>query len=332
MTMRPATPQLVLETAAATHGLSAVRESMVEWPERRAYRLRGGLVHGPTGIILYRGRHLVQSGPIGAASLKHLAADHYVSEELWLIEQLGDARMVTVPGAVHHTGLFGGNYYHWLVDVLPRVLNAHRSFPDLTVVIPEPPRFALEALEMLGVRYLVTSATVSADSIIVVDPGLAGWIHPVDVALLRSTFSARSDEDGSERIPGTYVSRVGSSRSMRDEEALERALIELGFHVVRPDSMPQWDAQVELFARSRAIIGPHGAGLANLVFAPSEARVIELIPAALNPEGTPGETGHFLRLATICGLSYAPVQLSRDSSAPYGDAEDVVEEVLGLLR
>ncbi|HEX5724982.1 MAG TPA: glycosyltransferase family 61 protein [Longimicrobiaceae bacterium] len=37
-------------------------------------------------------------------------------------------------------------------------------------------------------------------------------------------------------------------------------------------------AQVALFARARVVVGAHGSGLANLVFAPAGARVLELMP------------------------------------------------------
>lgn len=38
------------------------------------------------------------------------------------------------------------------------------------------------------------------------------------------------------------------------------------------------DEQAALFARARVVVGAHGSGLANLVFAPAGARVLELMP------------------------------------------------------
>jgi hypothetical protein len=327
-----ATPAVVLDTSsAAAVGLPSVRESVVELPERRVHRLHGGLIHGPTGLVLHRGRHLVQSGPVIAASLKHFASDHHVVEDLWLAERFVDPGVVTVRGSVHHTGPFGRNYYHWLVDVLPRLLHARLSCPELTIVLPEEPRFATASLERLAVPYVATTATVAAEGIIVVDPGRPGWIHPADVRLIRSTFASPTAPAGSDRIPGVYVSRVGDARSPVGEELLERALLERGFCLLRADRLPEWGEQIDLFVRSRTIVGPHGAGLANMLFAAPDTRVVELIPPALNPEGDPGEMGDFLRLATVCGLAYTPVLLGRERAVPYGDAGSIIDRVLELV-
>lgn len=47
--------------------------------------------------------------------------------------------------------------------------------------------------------------------------------------------------------------------------------------------------QIELFSRARLLIGSHGAGLANLLYLPSGAGVIELLPAhGINNQLTPG--------------------------------------------
>lgn len=331
-----ATSQSVLDTSrAAGLGLASVRETVVEWPHRRIYQLRHGLIHGPTGLVLHRGRHIVQSGPANRADIKCFAADHHVVEDLWLIEQFGDGRLVTVDGPVHHTGPFGGNYYHWLIDVLPRILHARRVCPELTVVVPEAPGFAVATLDALGVTHITTTSSVAAGSIVVLDPGVSGWLHPEDVDLLRglaSTIEPHASDPGSRpSCPGVYVSRSGSDRELREERVLEEALAQRGFLILRADSLPDWIDQVALFSSSRFVIGPHGAGLANLVFAPKDAHLIELLPPALNIEGTPGPTGDFLRLATVLGIRYSPVRLVRGPKAPYGDASSVLDTVLDLI-
>jgi capsular polysaccharide biosynthesis protein len=48
-----------------------------------------------------------------------------------------------------------------------------------------------------------------------------------------------------------------------------------GFRILHAERMPLID-QVEAFRRASFVIGPHGAGLMNLIFAPPGTRVLEL--------------------------------------------------------
>jgi capsular polysaccharide biosynthesis protein len=56
--------------------------------------------------------------------------------------------------------------------------------------------------------------------------------------------------------------------------------------------------QVELFSEAKVVIGPHGAGLTNIMFAPKGAIVIECF-------GDSYVNGCFWALANICGHRHA---------------------------
>ena len=68
------------------------------------------------------------------------------------------------------------------------------------------------------------------------------------------------------------------------------------FEVVAPGTLSLGD-QAALFMGAEAIVGPHGAGLANLLFAPRHARVLEILPANMLRE-------HYFLLAMARGLTY----------------------------
>jgi capsular polysaccharide biosynthesis protein len=73
-----------------------------------------------------------------------------------------------------------------------------------------------------------------------------------------------------------YISRNdSSSRNVINESELTSMLDEYGFKKVELGSM-SFAEQVSLFASAKVIIGPHGAGLANLVFCKKGTTVIEL--------------------------------------------------------
>ena len=74
-----------------------------------------------------------------------------------------------------------------------------------------------------------------------------------------------------------YVTRgeTRHTRRVKNEGALLSLLEPLGFERIDPGSMTP-AAQVRAFAEAECVVGPHGAGLTNLAFAPPGAAVVEL--------------------------------------------------------
>jgi hypothetical protein len=70
-----------------------------------------------------------------------------------------------------------------------------------------------------------------------------------------------------------YVAR--SQRGLANDADVWAALRERGFERVEPLT---WEDNVRAFASADVVVGPHGAGLSNVIFCPAGARVIELVP------------------------------------------------------
>jgi capsular polysaccharide biosynthesis protein len=68
------------------------------------------------------------------------------------------------------------------------------------------------------------------------------------------------------------------------EEKLENDLRKLGFTVIEAAEL-QLDQCISIFARARWVVAPHGAALANLIFASPGTRVLELLPGSLDKYG-----------------------------------------------
>lgn len=75
-----------------------------------------------------------------------------------------------------------------------------------------------------------------------------------------------------------YVSRGDAViRKVRNEKALEQVLARYGFESYEMGKLP-FDRQIELFAAAEMVVGPHGAGLINLMFCNPGTRVLEIFP------------------------------------------------------
>jgi hypothetical protein len=196
------------------------------------------------------------------------------------------------PGLPHEVsgrlGVLAGrgdhSYYHFLLDILPRL-----GLLD-TPGVPAPDRwyaplqhsFQREILELAG--FLPGADVIDADLIPHVRaeellvPGFPDndlRTPPWAVGFIRD----RLKDPALERVPGRriYVTR-GSERNNRtvtnEGEVLEM-LTSRGFEVIDPGALPVTD-QIRAFAEAEWIVGPHGAGFANLAFVSPGASVVEL--------------------------------------------------------
>ena len=167
------------------------------------------------------------------------------------------------------------NYYHWLIEELPLVLRAVEAVPGVKVLAFQDGITAKhhEVATRLGFALLPSPKTVHLTHHVLPGRASDSWfIHPSDAVRLMQF--GRTMPGGSEPSH-LYISRRNTTRSFDGESELEQRLAARGFTIVVPDQL-SWVEQVALFRNARIVVGPHGAGLSNLVFTEPGATVIEL--------------------------------------------------------
>lgn len=216
------------------------------------------------------------------------------------------------------------NYFHWLLLHVP-LLRAAGAFVDPRVpallaryedhvAVPRPVAFARsvfdQSLEGIApprpLQFLAPGAyrarrlhRLDVDS-----PQRADLIFtaPVWQAIQELARQLRGEpEPGAPRR--LYLTRRSAARRELDESAdraLQPLLAREGLTPVSLDGRSLAD-QARLFAGAEIVIAPHGAALANLIFATPGTRVLEL-NARVRDEPAPRH--HFARLAARCGLRY----------------------------
>lgn len=185
--------------------------------------------------------------------------------------------LVLNKGAAH-------NYYHWITEVLPRIELTRRAGwteADFYVVDCYKP-FQRQTLECLGIpREKViephNGLLIEADELIV--PSLATAVARGRTGeMLRQALAVPPppQSGGTRRI---FVSRkVARTRRIANESQIEEMLIPLGFefHCLEQYSLAK---QIQLFGEAAMIVGGHGAGLTNMLYAPAGTQIIELAPS-----------------------------------------------------
>lgn len=195
-----------------------------------------------------------------------------------------------LPDAVDLAGTYlvlGGKagYYHWLTEILPRLFHCLRELDlgdDTRVLMrPLPGQYAEATLSMLGVEPTIsTLPRLRVDRAILpthlVHHKRMGRYSPELPALLR-TFRATAVEVATSTYPARiYVSRDdAATRRVANEPEVCAVLARYGFERVLLGQLP-FTEQVGMFERARIVVGPHGAGLTNVLFCQPGARLVEL--------------------------------------------------------
>lgn len=184
------------------------------------------------------------------------------------------------------TGLSANVYFHWMIDILPRLDILRRSgFPegeiDWFYVNSMANPFQRQTLEQLGIprdRILESDRHPHLQATRLVVPSFAsplGWATPESIEFLRSHFlSPQSTLSNSPKR--LYLSRqTARYRQIINEADLIQCLDKQGFTVITLDEYNVQE-QAQLFANAEVIVAPHGAALTNLVFCQPQTTVLEL--------------------------------------------------------
>jgi hypothetical protein len=176
------------------------------------------------------------------------------------------------------------NYYHLLIDCLPRTLLSLQTSAPAQILVTQ---FQAARLQRAQGNQLSQLANVF---------GLRGRLEIVDGDLLHleraiipkqrvrfiasviqifQDVGARSYEGRAQRR--IYVSRkLTTARRVINDDAVVELLRDFEFEPVYLEQMPLAQ-QIKLFRESNVVIGPHGAGLANIVFSPPGTTLIEFL-------------------------------------------------------
>jgi hypothetical protein len=186
------------------------------------------------------------------------------------------------------------NYHNWVRWFLPqlrtlRYYEKKKGTKPKILVQNNPPSYMLDSLEYFGVNLNRCEewdrTSVCAKNLIV--PNLrvqnsfrydisiedCNWLKNKGGKKLEE--SSLLEEAGSDRI---YVSRqLAETRSVENFIEVSQILEKYGFKSYNLEQL-SFQQQVQLFSQANCIVGPHGAGLVNMVFAPEDSSVIELMP------------------------------------------------------
>ncbi len=202
------------------------------------------------------------------------------------------AEQIRMGEAILIGGRADANYYHFLIEYLPRVLEIPDSISsEIPIVVSQRvPDAGLEALKLLTKRkvivldpdnqYRFSKIYVASPVVQVLDTGKVPWpdglfMRTSSLAAFRykCLISVGAPQELKEKI---FIKRSSGHRLIKNEKKLEAIAEREGLRVIDVSKL-SWVDQVNLFATAELVIGAGGAVMANYLFLPERARVLSLV-------------------------------------------------------
>lgn len=203
--------------------------------------------------------------------------------------------LLSISAGVHLTGEHEQNYFHWVVEVLPRLF-----LYDLLRVEDSTPLIVTDGLHPNHYRLL--ELVKDEERPVLLRPRgswtrVAQLIYPSDVSRILDVYDRAPNEEtvfipvtliramarrvttsvpagpvGPKRI---FLKRASSYRNLMNSDEVEALLKDLDFSIVDPGQLAV-DEQVRLFRNADLIVGPSGAAFANIAWCSPRAQILVL--------------------------------------------------------
>jgi capsular polysaccharide biosynthesis protein len=258
---------------------------LARWPaidmqivETHEHMLRDAVVHGPDGVVTI-GDHVLEE------TLAHVPFHKPgYRDDGETIEIPAPRAVMAMPEATHGVSALAQNFYHWMLDTLPRLRVeplAPRACHGVLLLPPGGTPAQIEILRLLAgaghpIALLAEGYAARVGSLRFV-PNLAGYGFAPNPGLgpffdhLQTLLGAKPGRPARFYI----VRRDSPKRSLLNEEAVAGVVRGYGFEPVVLTGLPLAE-QAALFARATHLVAPHGAGLANLMFSRPGSTLLEL--------------------------------------------------------
>lgn len=231
------------------------------------------------------------------------------------------------------------NYFHWMVESCGQLQHL-QAYSSATGIRPKilvragGNAYIRQSLELLGYGSEILEWPEDSPSVFVAGviqaslPGNRVACSPSGLRWLRGKFLAAAGASGAEAGHAgawrkIYIRRKpGGWRAVANDDEVCSRLEGMGFETARPEGLTLAE-QVRLFSEGEIIVGMHGAGLTNLLFAPGAA-VLELT-------GDYGG-GEYLSMASGLGNPYGSVKCATVGDDIRVDVGMLAKSVSALLR
>ncbi|QKG55499.1 glycosyltransferase family 61 protein [Hymenobacter sp. BRD128] len=173
------------------------------------------------------------------------------------------------------------NYYHWIIDSLPRLLLLRDNFPKCKILLPYPiPAYILKTTTLLGFEEFIPvknqEVTYFKNLILVQHTSPPKFHSSIMIRRLRQELLSSLSITAGDKSKRLYISRSKQTvRRLLNEDDILPILKSNNFEIITFEGMP-FEDQVRMIIASKLIVSTHGANLTNILFAYPGTTVVEM--------------------------------------------------------
>ena len=203
-----------------------------------------------------------------------------------------------------------GNYYHWLIDLMPRLclLRSSAGFDAFTrlLINGSHSHYEESSLRAMGVPIEKVFYVHSGNRFHIKEASIPSMDHfsksiaPWKIENLRSLRDALPRPEIARPRRLYFSRRHDAVRRVINEPELTKVLDDAGFKSVELE-LHTWPEQIAMFSGAEIVFAPHGAALANTVFCQPGSLVLEVSTRL-------GYRDYYFRLAASSGLHYQLIE------------------------
>lgn len=171
-------------------------------------------------------------------------------------------------------------YFHWMAEVLPRLVAAKNKIGTHPVVLPAKFKmlpFVSDSLKQIGInfRFLEVDNLYKLREVFFISHFAAtGNYNDLIVRETRKLLHIKDIKSVEKRF--VYISRKNTNkRNISNEVEIIKVLRSYSFEIVFAEELSFYQQQ-NLFSSTDILVGNHGAGLTNMLFMKPTSKVLEL--------------------------------------------------------
>ena len=200
---------------------------------------------------------------------------------------------------------WSNGYFHWMCDVLPRLMSIKSILPECILLLPEiyTESFILESLKMIGcnnIKMIPKNSYVKAPNLIVPEHIAPTGNYNPDVMEQLQNALLWINADHSQKNSGIniYVSRKKALyKFILNEEEVFKTLEAYQFNIVFLEDYSLHE-KIPIIKNSSVMIGMHGANFTNMLFMKKNSFILEF-----RKKGDANNNA-FFSLASGLGINY----------------------------
>ncbi len=268
-------------------------------PDTYLAKIKNALLFAGTDLIVVG--HLAIYDEMKKDELKQFAIKSPVISTIHKDEVTVNMPKVTrqIKTGIHLTKDHSMNYFHWLVECLPKLSLISDLSADIPLLVDDflPQQF-YDALDYLNTQkreiirigrdhsYKVKELYYPSRLSIIHD-NYGTPVYDKDVIysaegihFVRESILTATNNSGLEPSRKIFISRKNSSyRQLLNSVEVENLLVSRGFEIVFPENL-SFLSQIRIFSQAKMIIGQSGAGMTNFIFAPKTAKILMMLSDA----------------------------------------------------